>query len=207
MKQLVCSGCGSSSLKKQIDNTFICEFCGSVFVPDSNDNVKSVELIDAEILALFVKADDFRGQDKYSSEIDVLTKALALNEQNVVTWVRLGRAYRNYGNINKALECYKKAIDINPRYAQIYTNIGVIHILNKQYIEAISYLEKSIELYDKNDTDYPTAVANYGIAKALSGDKILGAKLINKAEKEGYFFANNARKTANLSVLTKLLGT
>lgn len=205
MKRICCTSCGASDLNKRVDNLFVCSFCGSVYQLDENENVQSKEIVEAKILSLFLKAEKYRLEEKYSYEIQTLTEILSLRDNMATTWVKLGRAYRMCNFVDKAIDCYYKAIAIDPYYAQSYTNLGTIFIIKKKYAQAVDLFEQGIPLLSKNDVDYPVVLANYGIATAKNGDKKKGAELLNEAESRGYPNGKEARKMAGLSIFSKYI--
>ena len=58
----------------------------------------------------------------------------------------LGSAYRAKDEVDKALESYKRAIEINTNFADAYLGLGVTYLLNEQVDEAIHYIKKAIEI-------------------------------------------------------------
>ncbi|MBW8889302.1 MAG: tetratricopeptide repeat protein [Fibrobacteres bacterium] len=82
---------------------------------------------------------------------------LARNQSDYNTWYNLGELL--LGNANEetnseavrrfraaAMECYLKAIDLNPEHAQARYRVGVLLIGNGQYKEAIRHLEAALRL-------------------------------------------------------------
>ena len=78
-----------------------------------------------------------------------------------------GFAYQNQGNLDKALEEYGKAIQLNPNYGKVYTNIGTVYLERQDYDQAIQQFKKVIELnyYDTK------AHYNLGLAYLYKGEK------------------------------------
>lgn len=205
MKKIECESCGSTELKLQNDGSYKCDFCGSRYWLDENDIIQDTDIVDADIITLYFEAEKYRQENKYNLEIQVLTKAIECDRNKALTWVKLGRAYRMCDLIDKAIDCYYKAIDLDPLYAQSYTNIGTAYILKKDYAKSVEYFEKGMPLLNCTDGDYPVILANYAIAIALTGNKIKGARLLNKAERQGYQDGDKARCIAGLSYLSKFL--
>lgn len=204
MKLLKCECCGGNQLQKKSGNTMVCSFCGSLYVLDGNENIMSKEITDAKIMSFFLDAEKCRKTKNHPDEIQYLIKVIELDENRAIAWVKLGRAYREANLLDKAIECYEKAIEVDPNYPQSYTNIGAVYLIKKEYENAIIFYEKGLSLFDSDDMDYPTVLANYGLAVAKMGDKKKAAECINKAEKMGYIYASNARKAAGLSIFSKL---
>ncbi|ABR30672.1 tetratricopeptide repeat protein [Thermosipho melanesiensis] len=62
----------------------------------------------------------------------------------------LGNIYRKKGLIARAIECYKKAIEIKPDFAECYFNLGCAYMEIENYSLAIFSLEKAEKLGLKN---------------------------------------------------------
>ena len=60
-----------------------------------------------------------------------------------------GYNYQMMGNIDKAIELYKKSIEVEPT-AQAYTFLGWAYSMKRDFEKAIEYCKKAIEL----DPDY-----------------------------------------------------
>lgn len=206
MKLVKCECCGSNQLQKHGGNAMVCSFCGSIYQMDENEKITSQELADAKIISLYLDAEKCRQAKRYGDEIQVLIKALELDEERAVSWVKLGRAYRVCNFHDKALECYRRAEIIEPQNAQTYTNMGAVYLVQQRYQEAAEYYEKGLSLISELDVDYPVVLANYAIVVAKNGNKKKAAKLMNEAERKGYANSAAARKMAGLGVLSKIFG-
>ncbi|HDZ25793.1 MAG TPA: tetratricopeptide repeat protein, partial [Candidatus Aminicenantes bacterium] len=112
------------------------------------------------------------------------------NEFEAIHLNNLGAAWYEKGDYVTAVECYKKAIRLNPDYAEAINNLGVIYSkrgnldiamdcykkatrINPNYAAAFSnigvvfykqgYLQKAIELFEKaieKDSNFDKAHAN-----------------------------------------------
>ena len=203
MKLIKCECCGGNQFQKKTGNSMVCAFCGSVYRMDENENIMSKELTDAKILALYVKAEEFRQNNDPIESLQKLTEALGVDEGRPLSWVKLGRAYRECGAMNdsymdKAVGCYEKAIELDPYFPTAYTNIATVYLIRKQYADAIRYFEKGLPLFDEKDVEYPTVLANYGVALGLGGDKNEAGRILDKAERLGYEKMDQAREIVGL---------
>lgn len=203
MKLIKCECCGGNQLKKNSGNSMICSFCGSIYILDENETIMSKEITDAKVMSLFLDAEKCRKTKNHIDEIQYLIKAIELDENQAIAWVKLGRAYRESNLLDKAIDCYEKAIEVDSQYPQSYTNIGAVYFIKKEYESAIEFYEKGLPLFDRRDKDYSVALANYGMAVAKMGDKKKAAECINQAERMGYAYASKARKAAGLSLFSK----
>jgi tetratricopeptide (TPR) repeat protein len=87
-----------------------------------------------------------------------------------------GFEYQAHGDLDKALEEYQAALELNPDYVQVYTNVGTVYLGMKDYDRAIENFKKVIQLnyWDKK------AHFNLGTAYLYQGE-------VKKAEAEVEF--------------------
>lgn len=192
MELLKCVSCGSTQLVLQPDNTYVCQHCGCVYTTDMKPKpVLTQDKKDAKVLEYCNKALACRQKNDTAGETSWLVKALEVDDRNADVLNQLGRAYRESSNPYKAIECYLKALEINPNFALAYCNLGLAYITLGEYEKAKSYYEKGFSMIVVKDANYATALANYGYLLCQIGKKREGLKTIKKAEKYGY---NNGDK-------------
>jgi tetratricopeptide (TPR) repeat protein len=63
-----------------------------------------------------------------------------------MAYFNMGNVYNRKHDYDKAIEYYKKALEIAPDCASIYRNIGVTYEDKHDYNKAIEYYKKAIEL-------------------------------------------------------------
>lgn len=68
----------------------------------------------------------FLADGKYQNAITSLKKATELNSNSINSWLRLGEAYQNSGDITSALFTYESALKIEPGNKQIQQRIDAI---------------------------------------------------------------------------------
>lgn len=78
-----------------------------------------------------------------------------------------GFGYQNQGNLDKAIEEYEKAIELNPNYLQAHMNLGAVYIGQKKYDQAIDEFNAVVKL----NYYYGTAHYNLGYVYLLKGEK------------------------------------
>ena len=71
----------------------------------------------------------------------------------------MGAVY-SYSDREKAIECYKEAININPKYVNALSNLGSVESLLGNYDKAIEYLQKATNL----ESSYAEAWNQLGVA-------------------------------------------
>ena len=74
-------------------------------------------------------------------------------------------------NYDKAMEYYRKVIELAPESAMAYNNMGIVYDLGKQdYVKAIECYEKAIDLAPDDAETYYDAYYNMGVAYNLKQD-------------------------------------
>ena len=92
-------------------------------------------------------------------------RSLALQDEKsidtVVTWCKdlvqrfpdnyyalllLGSAYRYQDELNKSIEAYTRATEINPNFADAYLGLGATYFAEEKVDEAITHIKKAIEI-------------------------------------------------------------
>lgn len=201
MIRLQCEACGASEFKKS-GKMYICEFCGSKYFIDSQGRKESAILTEARVVALLEESNRLHESKQYTKELNVLVGALALDENNSIIMIHLGRCCRTLNNPDKALVFYNKAIELNPYEGTAYTNMGAIYLLRCEYENAKQCYDKGLPLIDKCEFDYWIAQANYAVAVAKLGDPKKAEKMISEAEARGYTKGDVIRKMAGIKKKT-----
>ena len=83
-----------------------------------------------------------------------------IENKTYLDYFMLGYNYSDNGEYDKAIESYKKAIEINPKKDDAYYNMGISYDDNGEYDKAIESYKKAIEINPKKDKTY----YNMGIA-------------------------------------------
>lgn len=91
--------------------------------------------------------DYYSNNNKYDEAMKFADDMLAKDPNNAFYLYVKGYLYHNMEDYDKAIEFYKKAIGIDPTYAEAYSNIGLIYCLKAQ-----DFSEKATS--DVNDPKY-----------------------------------------------------
>jgi tetratricopeptide (TPR) repeat protein len=130
-------------------------------------------------LFLFGRATVERNKD-WHDEIAFFTSTLKYHPRNARLYLNLGNTYYEKKQIDKAIEQYQKAIDINKNYAVAYGNIGSACLNKGQVAKAEKYLKKAIGL----KSNYPIAHYNLGIIYFNKRDNDKALKELNLATQQ-----------------------
>ena len=87
--------------------------------------------------------------ERYEKAISFYEKSLEIKE-SVYGYIGLGNCYKKLDDINKAIENYKEAINLNPKYALSYNNLGAVYAERGEFRKAEKYLIKALELEPNN---------------------------------------------------------
>jgi predicted O-linked N-acetylglucosamine transferase (SPINDLY family) len=66
-------------------------------------------------------------------------------------WVNLGTAYHDNQSLEKAMQCYQKALSIDSKLPQALLNAGIVHREKHQYEQAKGCFEKALEAHKEYD--------------------------------------------------------
>lgn len=135
----------------------------------------------------------------------LINEVIAKKPNDADMYFNLGVVSGSAGEIEEAKEYYKKAIAINPKYFNAYNNLGALYIIDdskivnemnslgmsakeskrydelkakrkKNFLEAVPYFEKALEIEPKNEGVKSTLLIAYQLLELESKYKALKAK-------------------------------
>ncbi len=108
-----------------------------------------------------LKARYMTSNEKKRQEIDLKIKQ---NEEKftAANWFKKGLDFYEKNNYQKAIECYKKAIESNPKFAYAWNGLGVAYGKLGSYQKEIEYYQKAIELNPNISMAWNTLGVAYG---------------------------------------------
>ncbi len=110
-------------------------------------------------IAVYFLADANLRKENYDAAIDGFTKAIELNQMLTVAYYQRGNTYeRALKNNSNAIADYKSAIQINPRFARAYLNLGNVFHDRGDLDKALGFYGDAI----KADSQYSQAFFNRG---------------------------------------------
>ncbi len=102
----------------------------------------------------------------YDKAIKNFEAAAKFNPNHYSMHTNMAVAYRHKGELNKAIECSKKAIDLNPLISSLYGSTGMLYLENKDFRLSILNLNRDMYLNDSSEnkvTLFNIAQAYYGL--------------------------------------------
>lgn len=99
----------------------------------------------------FLLGNEYLRYGKYDECISVLNKFLDMtvnvsSNDRASAMRYIGRSYKEMGNIDKAFYWYNKSIKEKDNLREGYVELGMLFHEQKNYVEAIKYFEKAIEI-------------------------------------------------------------
>ena len=138
----------------------------------------------------------------YASQIPMLIKATELNVNGVLKariWNYLGMAYGAVGSWQKALDCYRTALDCDPDSYSACTNIGSVYADHGDKQAAVEYTAKALSIAKQKGADLKNVSINYVYALAKKGDKEAAEAALGQAKQAGV-------DDASIAALRRIIG-
>ncbi len=103
---------------------------------------------------LYQEACTAEHQQDLKEAISKLEQAIADSGPDVMLYTKLAGIYTEIDDYDKALEIYKKVIDLNPEDAFIYISIGNIYENRGKYNEALEAYNKALDIFPEYKYNY-----------------------------------------------------
>jgi len=85
------------------------------------------------------------------SMIAGLEEETRANPTNVKAWIELGNSYFDTGQNEKAIQAYRKSLEIDPNNANVWTDMGVMYRRSGNPREAINSFDRAIEVDPRHE--------------------------------------------------------
>ncbi len=97
------------------------------------------------------RGDIFMARRMYREAIEAYSRGI---RDIAIMYNKIGIAYHQLGELDRALEHYQKALQIDPNYAEAINNIGTVYYARKRYRQAIEYYQKALKLAPRSASIY-----------------------------------------------------
>lgn len=190
---MFCRKCGAEIRP----NARFCAKCGSPApqpddTPPKGVDPKINEMSLDEIINL---ANRYGEANDYQQQLIILQHAATLHPDVPGIYNLMGIAHRVLGDYYKAIECYKKASELEPENGVFMTNIAIAMMMNDKPNEALTWFEKGLPLLKKSNSGvYPSALGNYALALGKAGHAENAVHCLKEAARLGYSNADEMRK-------------
>jgi len=115
--------------------------------------------VDAEIRGEFNKAVTLLNEEKYPEAIALLKAVTGKTSKFSAPYINLGIAYARTGEMDKAEESLKKALEINGRHPVASNELGLVYRKTGRYQEAREIYQSTLKMYP----DFLPAIKNLGV--------------------------------------------
>lgn len=110
----------------------------------------------------------FERNDDYRTAVSIWSDTIAKSPRNPRAHNNCGKALTEQGRIDEGAAYYRKALEIDPDYADAHNNLGTIYANRGQLDEAIAHFQKAVESADKR-RQWVFAEAFNNLGAALAG--------------------------------------
>ncbi|NNE91950.1 MAG: tetratricopeptide repeat protein [Verrucomicrobiales bacterium] len=124
--------------------------------------------------------------EKFEEALATYDQSLAAHDGSEIVWVNKGVALRKMDRLSEAEECYLKALELNPNYAELHSSLGCLCIVRDKPEEAVDYFERAIKL----KPGLASTHGNYAIALGMLGNFEAAEAQLEKAARLGYANVN-----------------
>jgi cytochrome c-type biogenesis protein CcmH/NrfG len=90
-------------------------------------------------------------QKEIQDQIAALETETRQNPANVAAWVELGNAYFDTDQFEKSIQAYRKALDLKPDDADVWTDMGVMQRKAGRSQEAVKAFDQAIAVNPKHE--------------------------------------------------------
>jgi len=109
-----------------------------------------------------------------------------------------GMVYFNIKETKKAIECFKKAISLNPSYGDAYNNLGIVYLAEGDEKKAIECFQKALNIEVYATPEYPAH--NLALIYKKKGDLDKAISFEKKAITENWRYLPSYISIADLYV-------
>jgi protein O-mannosyl-transferase len=122
----------------------------------------------------------FRGVSKFDSAIFYINHALQLKPVYADAMSKLGEIYgQDLNQIDKAEECFLKALEMDPGDASSMENLGIVYGMKKDFNKSMTYFQKALKIKPEDYELYLNIAQTYRI----KGDNKSANEFMARAEK------------------------
>jgi len=147
-------------------------------VTPASDPAEAVpQEVDPTLSVHYQKALESASEGLHAQALEELKESLRENGAFAEAYHELGKAYRNLGDLNRAIKAFQSAIRIHPQRVETYTELGVAYDSAGNFLEAIKTYMRVLRLTpDSIETRNDLGMAYFNI-----GGYAEAAKAFNQA--------------------------
>lgn len=195
-----CDYCGSEMHLN--GNMYLCNNCFTTYIV-KNDEVVKKYVVPDEFAKEYKKYSNVFTSNNSEKKFNAAQRLLQIYSNCPALWNVLGVLYREKNQIEDALKCYEKALNLNPDYTQIIVNTAISYYKLNDLEKANQKMEIAYAKMDASAPNYEVMLGNYALIVGKMGDKEKATKLINEAEARGYKNGAFVRKEVGIGSESK----
>jgi tetratricopeptide (TPR) repeat protein len=136
----------------------------------------------AGLAAVLLGIVTFQRNDDYRTVISIWSDTIAKSPRNARAYNGCGKALMEQGRVSEGTAYYRKALEIDPEYADVHNNLGTIYANRGEYDRAIDHFAKAVRFAEKHrQAVCAEAYNNLGAALAARGQTNEAMKCYEKA--------------------------
>jgi tetratricopeptide (TPR) repeat protein len=113
---------------------------------NNHHKTQNVLALNPDDIEVYIQgAEAFYAQRKYEQAAAACQRVIQVKPEARVYKI-LGNARQAQGKLEEAKNCYGKAIELDPDFAEAYTNLGTLYAQEQQWQSAIAFYQKAIAL-------------------------------------------------------------
>lgn len=109
----------------------------------NNQEPKMYEEQEAFVAEALDRAEALRRRKDYKAGISLLVEALKYGIDKAMIYYRLGNLYIDGGDLNRAEYAYKRALEVEPHYANAMHNLAIVYKRQKKISLYVKTYKKS----------------------------------------------------------------
>jgi Flp pilus assembly protein TadD len=94
----------------------------------------------------YLRGEALRSLERYEEAIEPLSRAAEDYSENVSVWLALGWCFKRTGELDRAMQSLRRALEVEPEEALLHYNLACYLSLANRKDEAIEYLAKALAL-------------------------------------------------------------
>jgi tetratricopeptide (TPR) repeat protein len=129
----------------------------------------------------------------WKNSVTLFSHALAVTQNNYITYNNLGSAYAGLGRWTEAIDACKNAIKIKPDFEGAYLNLGVAYSGLGRWTDAIEAYKQAVRILPDDEN----AHYKLGVACLVTGDRNSALTELNILKSLNSKFANDLLEQIN----------
>jgi tetratricopeptide (TPR) repeat protein len=132
-------------------------------IEDAQDLLPAIEAEGNEAMACQIRGRIQLRQKKWAGAHDYLQRSVSLDRSSPDAWICLGMASYELGFFEKAAECYRRCIILQPNFGVQWMKLGAAHGMLQRHPEAFTCFERAVILDPNNDECHHSLAVQYSI--------------------------------------------